>query len=131
MRESGGGTIINTAFILGIRQTGGVLPTSKAGVIQFTKSLALEWTGNGIGVNALVPGYFETELNQHFWTSGAALIKRIPRRRPGALSDLEAPLLRLAWKKSGYITGSWTAATLSAALDKGNRREPGTGLARI
>jgi NAD(P)-dependent dehydrogenase (short-subunit alcohol dehydrogenase family) len=110
MRESGGGTIINIASILGFRQAGGVLTyaVSKAGVIQLTKSLALEWARYGIRVNALAPGYFETELNKDLWTSasGAALIKRIPQRRLGVLSDLEAPLLLLASEKSRYITGT-------------------------
>jgi NAD(P)-dependent dehydrogenase (short-subunit alcohol dehydrogenase family) len=110
MRASGGGTIINIASILGFRQAGGVLTyaVSKAGVIQLTKSLALEWARYGIRVNALAPGYFETELNKDLWTSasGAALIKRIPQRRLGVLSDLEAPLLLLASEKSRYITGT-------------------------
>jgi len=64
-----GGTIINVASILGFRQAGAVLPyaVSKAGVIQMTKSLALEVARYGIRVNALAPGYLATNLNQDFF----------------------------------------------------------------
>lgn len=110
MRERGGGSIINIASILGLRQVGGVLPyaVSKAGVIQMTKSLALEWARHGIRVNAIAPGYVETDLNREFWQSagGQAMIKRIPQRRTGQLADLDGPLLLLASDASRYMTGA-------------------------
>ena len=103
------GSIINIASILGLRQAGAVLPyaVSKAGMIQLTKTLALEYARYGIRVNALAPGYLDTELNSDFWAGadGQALIKRIPQRRLGTLADLDGPLLLLATDASAYMTG--------------------------
>jgi NAD(P)-dependent dehydrogenase (short-subunit alcohol dehydrogenase family) len=105
-----GGSIINIASILGLRQAGGVLPyaVSKAGVIQMTKCLALEWARFGIRVNALAPGYIDTDLNRAFWDTepGMAMIKRIPQRRLGRQEDLDGPLLLMASEAGAYMTGS-------------------------
>jgi NAD(P)-dependent dehydrogenase (short-subunit alcohol dehydrogenase family) len=105
-----GGAIINIASILGLRQSGGVISyaVSKAGAIQLTKSLALELARFGIRVNALAPGYIETELNIDFCSSeaGAAMLRRIPQRRFGRREDLDGPLLLLASDASLYMTGS-------------------------
>ena len=110
MRPHGGGTIINIASILGLRQAGQVAAyaISKAGVIQMTKTLALEWARYGIRVNAIAPGYIDTELNADFWETdaGEALVKRIPQRRLGRLEDLDGPLLMLASDASSFMTGS-------------------------
>ena len=105
-----GGSIINIASILGERQAGAVLPyaVSKAGVIQLTKSLALEIARYNIRVNAIAPGYIETDINSEFFKTdaGAAMIKRIPQRHIGKESDLDGALLLLASNASQFMTGS-------------------------
>jgi NAD(P)-dependent dehydrogenase (short-subunit alcohol dehydrogenase family) len=104
------GLVVNIASILGIGVSAGVMPyaVSKAGLIQMTKALALEWARHGIRVNALAPGYFPTDLNRDFFetAAGQATMKRIPMRRLGQLADLDGPLLLLASSASAYMTGS-------------------------
>lgn len=110
MSATGGGSIVNTASIAGLR-TGGHLAAyaaSKAGLLHLTRNLAMEWARLGIRVNALAPGYIETDLNRDFFATkaGEDVIRRIPQRRLGRLEDLDGPLLLLAGDASRYMTGS-------------------------
>ena len=94
------GSIINMASILGERQINGVAPyaISKAGVIQVTKTMALELARYQIRVNAILPGYVITDLNREFLQSefGEKLRMRIPSRRFNEPHDLDGPILLLA-----------------------------------
>ncbi len=105
-----GGSIVNIASILGERVMPGVLTysVSKAGIVQMTKALALEWARHNIRVNALAPGYVETDLNRKLLRSdvGQKIISRIPQRRTGKLQDLDGPLLLLASDASAFMTGA-------------------------
>ena len=104
------GAIVNVASILGLRQGAGVsaYATSKAALIQLTKQHALEWARHGIRVNALAPGYVETDINRDFFATdhGQAQIRRIPQRRLGQAGDLAGPLLLLASDAGAFMTGS-------------------------
>jgi NAD(P)-dependent dehydrogenase (short-subunit alcohol dehydrogenase family) len=104
------GSIINIASITAFRPGAAATAysSSKAAVVQMTKGLALEWARHGVRVNALAPGYFETDLNRALLRSdfGQAMVKRIPQRRYGEMSDLDGPLLLLASDASAYMTGS-------------------------
>lgn len=107
------GSIINVASILGERVASHVAPyaISKAGVLQATKSAALELARYRIRVNAILPGYVVTELNQEFLASeaGEKLRMRIPTRRFGRPEHLDGPLLLLASDAGEHITGATLA----------------------
>lgn len=104
------GNIVNIASVLGQGVLKAVSPyaISKAGMIQGTKAMALELAGNNIRVNALAPGYIDTEMNHDFWSTpaGERLAKRIPQRRVGAESDLDGAIMLLASNASRYMTGT-------------------------
>jgi NAD(P)-dependent dehydrogenase (short-subunit alcohol dehydrogenase family) len=110
LMRGNGGAIINVASILGERVAGQLAPyaASKAGLLQLTRAMALEWARHGIRVNALCPGYIETDLNRAFFQSeaGQAMIRRIPQRRFGRPEDLDGALLLLAGPAGAFMTGS-------------------------
>jgi len=105
-----GGNIVNIASVLGFSVVKFISPyaISKAGVVQATKALALELAASNIRVNALAPGYIDTEINHEVWATpaGEKLVKRIPQRRVGHESDLDGAILLLASNASRYMTGS-------------------------
>jgi 3-oxoacyl-[acyl-carrier protein] reductase len=105
-----GGNIVNIASVLGFGVMKFLSPyaISKAGIVQATKALALEWAGQGIRVNALAPGYIDTDMNHEVWATpaGEKLAKRIPQRRIGTEADLDGAILLLASGASRYMTGS-------------------------
>lgn len=105
-----GGAIVNIASIGGLRVLQGVVgyTAAKAGLVQLTKQLAVEWARYGIRVNALCPGYIETPINTEFFRSeaGQAVVKRVPQRRLGQPADLTGPLLLLASPAGAHMTGA-------------------------
>jgi hypothetical protein len=109
-----GGRIVNVASVAGLR----VLPKisvysmSKAAVVQMTRAMAQEWGKFGINVNAICPGYIDTELNHAHWDteSGKKLIQMLPRKRIGLPQDLDALLVMLCSDQSHFINGAVISA---------------------
>ncbi|MBU3648764.1 MAG: SDR family oxidoreductase [Limnohabitans sp.] len=109
-----GGRIINIASVGGLR----VLPQigaycmSKAAVVHMTRAMALEWGRFGINVNAICPGYIDTEINHHHWETeqGQRLIQMMPRKRVGQPKDLDALLVMLASDQSHFVNGAILSA---------------------
>lgn len=104
------GKIINISSIMGLIGLSKGIPYSitKAGILGFTKSLALEWAKYNIQVNAICPGYILTKINENYFASeaGKKMIKKIPMRRYGVPSELRGACLLLASDASSFITGS-------------------------
>ena len=109
-----GGRIVNVASVAGLRAGAriGVYCMSKAAVIHMTRAMALEWGRYGINVNALCPGYIDTEINHHQWQGegGQKLIQSLPRKRVGRPQDLDAVLMMLCANESHFINGAVIAA---------------------
>ena len=109
-----GGRIVNVASMAGLRVIGqiGVYAMSKAAVIHMTRAMALEWGRFGINVNAMCPGYIDTEINHHHWDTeaGRKLVQMLPRKRVGQPQDLDALLLMLCANESHFVNGAVIAA---------------------
>jgi acetoacetyl-CoA reductase len=112
MRERQAGRVINISSVNG--QKGQLGQTNyaaaKAGMIGFTKALALENASKGITVNAICPGYIETDMTAQMNPDVlAAIVKQIPVARLGRASEVGALVSFLCGEQAGFITG----ATLS------------------
>ncbi|MFY9510990.1 MAG: SDR family oxidoreductase [Rubrivivax sp.] len=109
-----GGRIVNIASMAGLKVLGqiGVYAMSKAAVVHMTKAMALEWGRYGINVNALCPGYIDTEINHHHWQTeaGQKLVNMLPRKRVGKPQDLDVALLMLCANESHFVNGAVIAA---------------------
>ncbi len=109
-----GGRIVNVASMAGLRVLSqiGVYAMSKAAVVHMTKAMALEWGRFGINVNALCPGYIDTEINHSHWQtdSGQKLVSMLPRKRVGKPEDLDVVLMMLCANQSHFVTGAVIAA---------------------
>jgi NAD(P)-dependent dehydrogenase (short-subunit alcohol dehydrogenase family) len=105
-----GGRIVNIASVAGLKAQNkiGLYCISKAAVIHMTRAMALEWGKHGINVNAICPGYIDTEINHHHWTTdaGQKLMDSLPRKRIGQPQDLNAVLMMLCSNESHFINGS-------------------------
>ena len=105
-----GGRIVNIASMAGLRVLSqiGVYAMSKAAVVHMTRAMALEWGKFDINVNAICPGYIDTEINHHHWQTeqGRKLVELLPRKRVGAPQDLDTTLLMLCAKESRFINGA-------------------------
>ena len=109
-----GGRIVNVASMAGLRPLSqiGVYAMSKAAVIHMTRAMALEWGRFGINVNALCPGYIDTEINHHHWQTeaGQKLVNMLPRKRVGKPQDLDSTLIMLCANESHFVNGAVIAA---------------------
>jgi NAD(P)-dependent dehydrogenase (short-subunit alcohol dehydrogenase family) len=121
MVSRGWGRVINLGSILSVIALPGRAPyaSAKAGVLNLSRVLALEWAGKGVTVNAICPGPFGTEMNRSLLDDPVKyqeFVKQIPMGRWGELEELEGAVVFLASDASSFMTGSalfidggWTA----------------------
>jgi hypothetical protein len=110
--QPGGGAIVNVASILGLVGVGQIpqagYAASKGGIVNLTRELAAQWASEGIRVNALAPGWFESEMTEEMFASerGEKWVgRRAPMGRRGREHELDGALLFLASEASSYVTG--------------------------
>lgn len=110
MFESGGGSIINVTSVTGVvpLERQGVYAATKAAVHQLTKVMALEWAPRNVRVNAIAPGWVDTELVGGLFESrhGEGLRADIPMGRLATPEDIGGAAVWLASSASSYVTGS-------------------------
>lgn len=108
--DRGSGSVINVASVAGVSSAPLLAPygAAKAGLISLTKSLAVEWAGDGVRVNALCPGWTATDLNRNLWDdpqAGPATVATVPMRRWARAEEMAGPAVFLASDASSYLTG--------------------------
>ena len=121
MVEQNKGCIVNVASMFGLVGNKNVLPyvTSKGGVVQMTRGLALEWAQNNIRVNAVAPGYVLTDLNSAKLSEEKLrdqTLRKTPLHRFGVAREIASAVMFLASDEASYVTGAiysvdggWTA----------------------
>lgn len=114
MCEQRYGRIVNIASVAGLvaLRTGVAYGASKAGVIQMTRVLALEWSKFGVNVNAIAPWYFRTPLTEALLNDEAfvqEVLQRTPSGRIGDVEDLVGPTIFLSSDAAAYISGQTIA----------------------
>jgi 3-oxoacyl-[acyl-carrier protein] reductase len=107
------GRIVNIASVVGPRANAGQAnyAASKAGLIGFTKTVAVEVARRGVTVNAVAPGFVETQLTDGV---GNGLLEAIPARRPGTPEEIASCVRFLASDEAAYVTG--TTLTVDGGL---------------
>jgi 2-deoxy-D-gluconate 3-dehydrogenase len=108
--DRGTGSVINVASVAGVASAPLISPygAAKAGLISLTKSLAVEWAGDGVRVNALCPGWTATELNRNLWgdpVAGPATVATTALKRWARPEEMAGPAVFLASDASSYMTG--------------------------
>jgi NAD(P)-dependent dehydrogenase (short-subunit alcohol dehydrogenase family) len=110
MIERRAGKVVNVASVLAARVARymAAYTASKAALVQFTRTLALEWIRHNIQVNALCPGYFPTDMNADFFASakGRAFVAQLPIGRLGETHEIEGAAVFLASDAASYVTGA-------------------------
>ena len=106
-----GGSIINIASVIGHGRVAMQIPeymAAKGGLVQLTRAMGAELARHAIRVNAIAPGYIETDFNREFLRTGQGerLVRGIPQRRAGRAEELDGALLLLASDASSFMTGS-------------------------
>jgi NAD(P)-dependent dehydrogenase (short-subunit alcohol dehydrogenase family) len=123
LTQQTGGVVVNVASIVGLvglgRMPQAAYASSKAGLVNLTREIAAQWARKGVRVNAIAPGWFETELTAELFASeaGTEWVSRLtPMGRQGRLDELDGAVLFLSSDASSYVTGAvltvdggWTA----------------------
>ena len=123
MVARGWGRVVNLGSVLGVIALPGRAPyaSSKAGIINLTRVLALEWAGTGVTANAICPGAFATEMNRQLLDDPVKykeFVAQIPMGRWGELDELTGAVVFLASDSSSYVTGTSLSSMADGLLVK-------------